>query len=345
MATLNFDDLGALYFPPELDDMWVVRDDPFTLKLNAGGYSDTWNLTPNDDGEVKLCGVGGLLADIVDRTPQTCSLQCDAEAAKSFKVLPCRRQTGASAEEFCRSHFLTMHTGRKRTYGRAVEYLSFYKTEKGTLNVQAVMVFTNVSTGEVSERTVIIARTDVMTNNNGLYTVDVSPRILARLTPEDCRLAAYEIQAGKRTMAYAVEPVADAAPVTLCFRNNFGQWDTFHFFGNVDSELKPERSAAAIDGQTKNYRATGTAEFTGHTGPLAPGAFALFADLCMALEVRLGISTGRELTITGNECKLSNDRYAPQSGTLTWRHSDNSAPFADALSARVFDATFDTTFE
>lgn len=346
MNEINYEDIPGLCFPHELDYIVIHREESFDLTLKVGNFMfRQLRLTTDENGVVGVGGLGPLLADLAVDGPQACQLVCGTDAPKAFTLLPCRRDVGMKAVEFCPGHFLTMLRGTKRTHEQAAEYVSFYKTESGVVSLKAVLLFAKFDTDELKKQEVIFSRTDAMTNDSGLYTVDVSPRLWTGITPEGFRLVMYEIRAGLRSMHYAVEPTADAAPHTLCFRNNFGCADTFHFFGNLDTQLKPERSAATIDGVLRNYRVNATAETTGFTGPMRQGTFPLFADLCATKEVHERNISGRELCITGQECKMSNDRYAPQSGSLTWRDAGSATPFAPMRRVRVFDPSFDLSFE
>ena len=57
------------------------------------------------------------------------------------------------------------------------------------------------------------------------------------------------------------------------------------------------------------------------------------------------ISDGEELTITDCEMRISNDRYAEQNGTITFRESGRTQSFDKILPVQTFDATFDNTFD
>lgn len=332
-------------FPHELDTLRITglaAGETLIFLLNDDNdASFDASLTAGTNGAVVVSDLASLLRELTDDGDyRECTLHIEAGSEEQdfeFVLLPCRMELTETAADFCEAHFLTLLQGTKPTYAGADEFL-WYDTPNGvTSHPTAKCTWVDEANGTFRVTTEAVSESAV----DGYWRIDAAPGQFAA-PAEGFALHSFTVVAGTRRQHYVLRPTPDAEPTTLWFRNAFGRTETFHFFGTVETELKPTRSTASFAGRTRAYRVEAVPEMTARTGHLPDALFLLFEDLCGALHVTL--SSGEEVTLTENELKLSSDRYTPQEGTATWRYATRARSFATLTAQRTFDTTFDDTY-
>lgn len=358
-------------FPHELRTLRLSSTEDCEIKITCNGQEVLFTLTPDADGNITIDEFDGLLRDLADHVPQRCTIEWNEEASISFLLLPCSICLSNKAAVVCKNSFLTLQTGEKHTYLGAQEYICFFDNSESRPFFALSLLWVNKRSGKTKSQFFLeTAGLSVTDKGNGYFFLAFST---SQFDPpsEGYILHTITATAGKeRTQVFRVMPAIDADPVTLVFRNCFGQIEsfvfnrrlaaarhspselglcarlaqTFHFFGNTTEELKPTRSSASFQGTTRNYLVESVPEYTSVTAPLRPVDIAPFEDLCSSTLVYLSADEGEEICITDNELSLSNNRYEPQRGSIKWRYATNSRRFVLSTPKRTFDSTFDTSF-
>lgn len=332
-------------FPHELRTLRLSSTEDCVIKISCNGQEVLFTLTPDADGYVTLNEFDGLLRDLADHVPQLCTIEWNEGSSISFLLLPCSICLSNKAADFCKNSFLTLQTGGKHTYLGAQEYLCFFDNSESRPFFALSLLWVNKRSGKTKSQFFLeTAGLSVTDKGNGYFVLAFST---SQFEPpsEGYILHTITATAGKeRTQVFRVMPAIDADPVTLVFRNCFGQIESFHFFGNTTEELKPTRSSASFQGTTRNYLVESVPEYTSVTAPLRPVDIAPFEDLCSSTLVYLSADEGEEICITDNELSLSDNRYEPQRGSVKWRYATNSRHFVLSTPKRTFDSTFDSTF-
>lgn len=344
MVTL-LNEIPEYCFPHELRTLRFSATEDCEIKISCNGQEVLFTLTPDAGGIVSLDEFDGLLRDLADNNPQQCTIEWNEGASISFLLLPCSICLSNKAAVVCKNSFLTLQTGEKHTYLGAQEYICFFDNSESRPFFALSLLWVNKRSGKTKSQFYLeTAGLSVTDKGNGYFVLAFST---SQFEPpsEGYILHTITATAGKeRTQVFRVMPAIDADPVTLVFRNCFGQIESFHFFGNTTEELKPTRSSASFQGTTRNYLVESVPEYTSVTAPLRPVDIAPFEDLCSSTLVYLSADEGEEICISDNELSLSNNRYEPQRGSVKWRYATNSRHFVLSTPKRTFDSTFDTTF-
>ena len=332
-------------FPHELRTLRLSSAEDCEIKITCNGQEVLFTLTPDADGNVTIDEFDGLLRDLADHVPQRCTIEWNEEASISFLLLPCSICLSNKAAVVCKNSFLTLQTGEKHTYLGAQEYICFFDNSESRPFFALSLLWVNKRSGKTKSQFFLeTAGLSVTDKGNGYFVLAFST---SQFEPpsEGYILHTITATAGKeRTQVFRVMPAIDADPVTLVFRNCFGQIESFHFFGNTTEELKPTRSSASFQGTTRNYLVESVPEYTSITGTLRGGDIAPFEDLCSSTQVFLSAADGDEVCITDNELSISNNRYEPQKGSVKWRFARDGRRFTLSTPKRTFDNKFDASF-
>ena len=344
MVTL-LNEIPEYCFPHELRTLRFSATEDCEIKISCNGQEILFTLTPDADGNVTIDEFDGLLRDLADHVPQRCTIEWNEEASISFLLLPCSICLSNKAAVVCKNSFLTLQTGEKHTYLGAQEYICFFDNSESRPFFALSLLWVNKRSGKTKSQFYLeTAGLSVTDKGNGYFVLAFST---SQFEPpsEGYILHTITATAGKeRTQVFRVMPAIDADPVTLVFRNCFGQIESFHFFGNTTEELKPTRSSASFQGTTRNYLVESVPEYTSVTAPLRPVDIAPFEDLCSSTLVYLSADEGDEVCITDNELSISNNRYEPQKGSVKWRFARDGRRFTLSTPKRTFDNTFDASF-
>lgn len=257
---------------------------------------------------------------------------------RTFTVQFCRAEMpeGTSADDFMAEHFLTTLRGEKVTdIGRA-EYLHF--VTDSIIDVNAYITYwngTSTSTDSVS----LLHATDL----GQILTVDVSPSLFVR---EGLQLLKYHIMAGDRRMDYVIDQLhPDVAPA-LIFTNSFGVQETFYCTGTHTLDPDFDRAQALVNGKLVVYRVDETKVFKANTGHLTYAMAEFADDLLRSTEIYLlrGSERGKLVAITECDAKRDNNFDSIPEFTFEYRYAQRNNNIMQFGAGRIFDNTFDDTF-
>ena len=325
--------IAALVFPSEIDTLEF---------LGAAGGQLVVRLTVDEQklldsvfyydssGRVKVEGLQDLVEPFLrDGVLHSLKISTNDGVAKSASILACSVENVDGAVEFCEECFLTLLSVAKTTYVGAKELVSLYLTSGQEMNI---------SRSWLKDGVVFHDRATLMLPA-GLQTVDVSPPAAAGQLLLD-----YDVRVGKRRLSFMLNHDMDSDPVSVLFRNAFGQVETFHFFGQVEKEVKPVRSSAIMGGRYVNYKIENVPSWKASTVLRLDGDVSLAEDLASALYAER-VSDSCPIAITEVDLKPDNNRYGVVSMSATWREENRVRRFIPRHRVRVFDATFDATYE
>lgn len=279
-----------------------------------------------------------LLDNVVDSFTIRATGGSGDSVARTFTVQFCRAEMpdDMSADDFMANHFLTTLRGEKVTdIGRA-EYLHFVTSSEEY--VRAYITYWDGAATSTDSVTLLHA-----TDLNQILTVEVSPSLFAR---DGLQLLKYQIVAGDRRMDYVIDQLhPDVAP-SLIFTNSFGVQETFYCTGTHTLDPDFDRAQALVNGKLVVYRVDETKVFKANTGHLT-FAMAEFADdLFRSTEIYLlrGSERGKLVAITDCDAKRDNDFDSIPEFTFEYRYAQRNNNIMQFGAGRIFDNTFDDTF-
>lgn len=314
----------------------------FCLKMGDAVILDE-NYVPDSSGRVVIYDLQKLiepylLTNLIETFTYTITDGDASSKTRSFTVQYCAAESSLSARSFMEQYFLSSLMGDKVTTLGRKEFLHLVTTE--VCSVSAACTYW--ADGELTVRTVLVKE---VTELNKVVTFEVSPSMFEELGKQ---LVKYEIQAGARRQVYMVDENAmDVAP-SLLFTNSFGCQETFYCTGTQEIDPQFNRSASLIGGKYRNYLIEENRVFSANTG-LLNVAMSMWADeLFRSREIYLLVNNlpDKEITITESDSKRSNDYEAMYVYTFKYRYAQRNHNILHLPKAgRVFDFTFDNTFE
>ena len=178
----------------------------------------------------------------------------------------------------------------------------------------------------------------------GLHEVECSPSLL--VNDSLGTLVFYVVRAGDRSMSFRVSPTATDRCAML-MRNDFGAWEPCYFEGM--NEVTPDitREFVQVGGIQRPLRVQEQENTKSFTGPLRPGEVQLFCSLARSTDIVLledGAATD-PVVISGQEVKYTDDDAHVPSITFTWHRASLRTMMHVPVTPRIFDDTFDETFE
>lgn len=352
--------LPSVIFPMEADELTIDvngeqpnADGSHTIDLilHDPSYAENTELISsdffaNEDNEIELDDLGGYINDYMEGDPMLLELFVNHVKVASSIVIPSRVSIELTAEEYCKRYFLDMNNkilSNKTTYADAHERLSVY-LPAGAEKSRPSIHFAYTDGVKEHNKTVVLDELSLSPSltYGKIVTFDVSPALFNKYVPIGCRLLFYKVKLGKRVQNYTLySDMSIAEPLTLVYTNNFGQIDTYHFFGAMAKEFKPSYSALRTKGKKQNYYVEAMPTWTVYNRDwLEPG---LFEDLAVSQKVwRQEDMT--EIVIT--ECDMKDGGSQTESVTvsLSFQESTRQYKWRPRREVRTFDETFDATF-
>ena len=345
--TGTMDDLSFKTSAVALDVILTVKSSYGTEKVISETYY------PDSSGTITLSDLGDLLEPYCRQygsiTVSAEYADVDAEGTKGTSyttelgtVLFGTVDVQESASAFCDAHFLTILNGPKETaYGRT-ECLSAYSATSLTVTATVYSSTTKATSSKTATLSAINTTGSVSDFNVSASAVASAVGIASGET-----LLGYVCTAGSRSQEYIV--IEDEIPPSpaMCFLNSFGCWEYIYCTGTHTKDSKYERSSARVSGMTRNYKITETREFKAKTGVLNEAMADWADDLFRSQSVYLfnGGKMGKEVVITDSKSEITNEDDNMPSFEFTWQYSQKLHNIMDVERERVFDATFDYTFE
>ena len=338
--------LPARTFPAELDRITInnaVSGVRVVIEADDVPVIDT-TLHPTSQ-KIELTDLADALRSAVaglGTRPAEVRVKLNGATAGTTLMYPCRLRLSKPAEQVLDRFFLSAAMGRlQRLYqgqGITLAWAHGGKTaEAEPLNVTAYWhepIFNIVSS---TITTVEAARTEH-------YSIaGFTDRDLHRPDGDDWRLFRVDAICGRRHAQFECTPEGMdlGSPAVITFRNGFGILEPFALMGTTITEAHNTYTAAMIGGLFGNLRVDEEPIYKATTGPIGAGDVAVMRDLATATEATL---RGEPIAITAIDLKADNDRHKPTAGELTWR-SAHRLPLTEVPDeVRVFDDTFDRTF-
>ncbi len=263
-----------------------------------------------------------------------------AAAIGSIKVFRCDYQLNLDATKYLGEFYLTSGHGDRDTALGRKEILPVYDAD-GEAAV-AVCTYADDDTQDMSQVTVQLGNVVEFTE------LDVSPAQYDNI--EGKNLIAYEVQCGRRRQRYRVLDLPQADPV-LSFVNRFGCRELLYFTGAKTTSAAYTRDNAKVNGAYRVYHIDEVVSHEAQTGPLRPSMVAVVTDLARAKDVWLyDVASSTEadtIAITAADIKYTNEDHTIADLALTYRLTRRRTMQGDEATRalRVFDNTFDTTYE
>lgn len=334
---ITYADIASSYLlASELDV--VVFAAASTLSLSIKDASNATVLscsyTPVD-GVVKVYDLDRLLSPLIAGVMADFTFTVGGSST-TFHIIQSWTRVSMPAADFIAGHFLSSVMSTRDTAMDRKEMVTLLAT--GSTDVSAVCTYVDgddvIHTATVSLETGLAA---------GLHEVDCSPALL--VNDELGALVAYTVQAGDRSMTYRVSPT-QTHRLALLMRNNFGAWEPCYFRGMNEHSPKITRELVLVGGMMRPLKIDEEDTCKSYTGPLRPGGVQLLRDLSRSREVMLledGVATD-PVVISGEDVKYTDeDGHLPEF-TFSWHRASLRTMLHVPVIPRLFDDTFDETF-
>lgn len=288
-------------------------------------------------GIVKVYDLDRLLSPLIDGVMADFVFAVD-DTSQTLHLLQARVGVSQPSAEFLDTHFLSaVFNGRTTALGRKEMVTLLSPSE--TVDVVAACVYAN---GEMCVSQSVSLASALAPG--AIHEVDCSPSLLVDETKGV--LVQYTITAGKRLMTFHVSPTTTANKAML-MRNDFGAWEPCYFQGMTETDPAITREFVQIGGVTRPIRVDEQENFKSHTGPLRPGGVQLFRALARSTEIVLledGVATNYSVVISDQDVKHTDEDSHLPAFTFTWHHASRLPLLQVQRIPRLFDDTFDSTF-
>ena len=328
------------------------------VEFSIGGYRAAVVMTVDGEeiynerlypvgGKIQLCELDCLLGPYARQSlkialgikivEQTDSSDAADTKTISADIIYSAADIGMGAADFMAKRFLTLLEGEKVTALNRLEYLHFIGTEAAKV------------TAEYDDGSTKAFDAVVVAGNDKYTTIDVSAD---KFVAEGKVLVCYDVQAGARSFRFTIDfDEPDCAPI-LVFVNSFGVEELLYCTGTHSVAPTYKRDSGYIGRYNRNYNIVETRAFKADTG-IMTFAMANWADeLLRSQEVHVvnfkdgHANVGKEVTITDSKSEYSNDDDELPRFTFTYQYAQRNHNVVDVLrSGRIFDNTFDNTFE
>ena len=301
------------------------------------------HLTAGHNGVVTLDDLQPLVSETAEACgamPVHFSVSADGVELGTASILPCRHRLDLSAEDVAKKYFLSAAMGRMRMISdTALLHLSWAAlADDGELKL---IVYWYSPTLKAATHTVHYPEVTEMDEIYRTATVDVS-----NLTPPEdygYRIMRMEACCGLRTQTYTFP--ADGLSVgethEVEYTNLFMLPDTLLLTGTAIEEEHNTYTTARLNGRLQNVRVTGEPSVKCQSGPLHDGDLNVLRDLALS---RAAAVKGRNIIVTGVECKHKKTDSDLIEAEITWKYADSSYTFASGHTPRIFDEKFDYSF-
>lgn len=336
---INYADISSSYlFVSDLDVVVFSANSTLSLSIaDAGGSTVlSCSYTPVD-GVVKVYDLDRLLSPLITGVMADFTFTVGG-SSQTLHLIQSRTRVSMPAADFLESHFLSSVTsGRDTTMNRKEMVTLLSPTE--AVNVTAACVYAD---GE----TCVLQSVGLASSlaSGVIHEVDCSPSLL--VNDELGTLVQYTVNAGDRLMTYRVSPTATTRTAML-MRNDFGAWEPCYFTGMVETAPSITREFVMIGGEQRSLRVDEQENLKSYTGPLRPGSVQLMRALARSTEVVLledGNATGDDVVITDQDVKYTDEDGHLPAFTFTWHRASRRSQLKVPIIPRLFDDTFDDTF-
>lgn len=252
--------------------------------------------------------------------------RCDAESGNTLAVGTLKRMP------------LSRLTKKTTSIGRS-EFISFY----GSGEIMADVVFYGKDRDEI--KSVVVG--NIAEDNGSYFRYDVSPSVIATLCGiAENLLISYTIYKNENdTISFVVNPLPSLNSKTFIFRNVFGAQESFTCTGDAVTEEKWTRTYGYISRYQIQISRDLNKSFSVNTGYLSREMVGVVEDLLNSQHVCL-VEDGalRNITISEESFKVSSRKDELISIEFKYRFASNNQSQLRLNKKRLFDFTFDNTF-
>lgn len=288
------------------------------------------------DGVVKVYDLDRLLSPLIDGVMADFTFTVGG-SSQTLHIIQSRTRVSMPANDFLDSHFLSsVISGRDTTINRK-EMVTLLSTTEA-VNVTAACVYANG--GMCVLQSVQLASALAA---GQVHEVDCSPSLLVNDALGE--LVQYTINAGQRVMTFRVSPT-QTHRLAMLMRNDFGAWEPCYFVGMTEVSPEISREFVQIGGVSRPQSIDEQENFKSYTGPLRPGEVQLFRSLARSADIVLlenGAGTDG-VVISGQDIKYTDEDGHLPSMTFTWHRASRLSLMKVPVIPRLFDDTFDDTF-
>ncbi|MDR2086832.1 MAG: hypothetical protein LBP72_06615 [Dysgonamonadaceae bacterium] len=323
-------------FSSALKDVIIQSDGNINVSFSIQGQQpfllETYS--PDSEGRIYIRELGKLFIPYISKISlrETFVIGITGSGTGSITTTVLYGLTAISetAANFLSGSFLTLLNGEKITFPQQKEYLSLVVSEATTATVRA-----SRQSGETESKTITI------NDLNQTVTIDVSPAVFDN--PET--IAYYTVSAGVRAFTYYLRRPSAPAPHFL-FLNSFGVKETFIPYGLSLRENKYENQFGFFNGLYRKYAVDLVKEYKVNTGILREETADWIEELFATRDVFLLTSAEekQEITIMEATVKRSSARDALPAYEFKYRLSDSNQMEYNTIENRIFDDTYDYTF-
>lgn len=343
---IDIHDIPGYVFPAQLACVVFARleYDSWHLKFSMGSkVLIEEDYVADQNGDVRVYGLDDVIrasSTVGMMEEYTLEMYDKGEVGKGFTAelvaVPCNLHPGIDARTYLENFFLTPIQSKTTELGRQ-EQLSYIRLSP--LPETADILVTAEYWGDGAKQTKSYNLGSVGRQSVAPGTVDVSPD---QFLVDGWQLVRYTVTLDERSFVYTLG-TAEEPGFGFVFRNSFGCLDTFYCMGDLETDPQFDRLNGRFSGRTLVYNAQETYERIAHSGQIPLDMVALWDDLVRSIEIYT-VDDGREVMITESDSGRTDDLTGYPSGTITFRPSGRYAPLAISITQRIFDDSFDDTF-
>lgn len=351
---------AATYLSASTPDL-IIREagtDPVTVTMAISATIIYNEVLRPSDGTVVVADLARLVTaalegSLVGTLSITATDSAENNLSLTATIYYSRVRVREDATTFLASHFLTLTARRTSRIGFSEVLFAFLTADEAAdtdLKATATATYADGSTTDFP-----VALTDLSTTAEGLVALDVS---LAQFRYPDysADLARVVVALGQRTMTIDTDFTPSVCRGHLRFVNAFGLPDVVHILGRIIEKTTFARSAGWFSGHYRQYDAQETLDRELSSGYVDKDAYTLWLDCARTTslavfphpntdEVRvLPCSSVANAVITAEKFEHSDEDDALHIVTLTVRPSSRFPEIPAPEAYRLFDATFDNTF-
>lgn len=346
MAALLITKIPPYIFPYQVDRLEIQTQANAGCKVTVEvDYTPILSayLTAGHNGIVTLDDLHPLVSEAAETCgpmPVYFSVSIDGEVCASASMLPCRHRLDLNAEDVVKKYFLSASMGRMRMISEtALLHLSWAAlADDGELKL---IVYWYSQTLKAVAHTVHYPEVTEMNEIYRTATVDLS----VLTPPEDYgyRIMRMEACCGLRTQTYTFPPDGLSVGETheVEYTNLFMLPDTLLLTGTAIEEEHNTYTTARLNGRVQNVRVTAEPSVKCQSGPLQEGDLFVLRDLALS---RAAAVKGRNIVVTGVECKHKKTDSDLIEAEITWKYADRGYTFSSEHTPRIFDDKFDYSF-
>lgn len=348
---------AATYLSASTPDL-IIREagtDPVTVTMAISATIIYNEVLRPSDGTVVVADLARLVTaalegSLVASLSITATDSAENNLSLTATIYYSRVRVREVATDFLASRFLSLTTRRTSRIGFSEMLFAFLTADEAAdadLKATAMATYADGSTA-----TFPIALTDLSTTAEGLVALDVS---LAQFRDPDyaADIARVVITLGQRTLTIDTDFSPAVCRGHLRFVNAFGLPDVVHILGRITEKTTFARSAGWFAGHYRQYDAQETLDRELSSGYVDDDAYTLWLDCARTTSLAIfphpaatGTSgqSGTAAVITAEKFEHSDEDDALHIVTLSVRPSSRFPELSASEPFRIFDATFDNTF-